>query len=195
MKLVLIFHSLFGRVFYPLFLRFSKGVLFGRNLKVKGWPYIHVSSNSKIFIGDNVTLNSSNYGYHINMHSSVKLFVEGENSVIKIGNNTRIHGSCIHATKQIEIGDNCLIAANCHIIDSNGHSASMDRPELRLTGHDSPKSISIGNNVWIGANCIILKGVRIGDGSIISAGSVVSSDIPENVVAVGNPAIVLRKSK
>jgi len=192
MRILLIFHALLGLIFYPVFLRFKKKVTLGKKLKIKGWPYIHIKNNSKLILGDNVTLNSSNYGYHINMFKSVKILIDGHNAEIKIGSNSRIHGTCLHAISKITIGENCLIAANCQILDSNGHEVLMDAPFNRLKTHDKPKPISIGNNVWIGANCIILKGVNIGDGSIIAAGSVVTKNIPENSIAGGNPAKVIK---
>ncbi|MEG1551379.1 MAG: DapH/DapD/GlmU-related protein, partial [Oscillospiraceae bacterium] len=66
-------------------------------------------------------------------------------------------------------------------------------PELRRKIAQFNIPVHIGNNVWIGAGAIILPGVNIGDNSVIGAGSVVTKDIPENVVAVGNPCKVLRK--
>ena len=56
------------------------------------------------------------------------------------------------------------------------------------------KPVSIGSNVWIGGNCVVLPGVSIGDNSIIGAGSVVTKDIPSNVVAVGNPCEVIKEN-
>ena len=62
-----------------------------------------------------------------------------------------------------------------------------------LFQNTTPKPIKIGNGCWIGANVVVLPGVTIGDGTVIGAGSVVTKDIPANVVAVGNPCHVLRK--
>lgn len=66
-------------------------------------------------------------------------------------------------------------------------------PETRLKGLEYGKPIRIGNNVWIGGSVCILAGVTIGDNSVIGAGSVVTRDIPENVVAVGNPCKVIKQ--
>jgi acetyltransferase-like isoleucine patch superfamily enzyme len=92
----------------------------------------------------------------------------------------------------ITIGKNCLIAANCQIMDNSGHDLSFDDVANRIntTGVSSP--VTIGDDVWIGANCIILPGVTIGQGSVVSAGSVVTKDIPSMVIAGGIPARVLR---
>lgn len=89
----------------------------------------------------------------------------------------------------IHIGDHTLIGPNtgiytaCHAIDPND----------RLAEKEFGKEIHIGKNVWIGGNCTILPGIKIGDNSIIGAGSVVTKDIPEKVIAVGNPCHVIKK--
>jgi len=126
------------------------------------------------------------------MYASVKILADREGAVISIGRNTRINGACIHAWKRVSIGENCLIAANCQIIDSNGHDLSFDNVENRINTKDNPKDIVIEDNVWLGANTIVLSGVKIGRGSVISANSVVVKDIPPMVVAGGNPAVIIR---
>lgn len=195
MKFILIFHALFGMIFYPIVLILNSSISYGKKIKVKGWPYIHIKNKSKLIIGDNVTLNSSNYGYHINMFKPVKILIDGHNAEVTIGSNSRIHGSCIHAISKISIGEYCLIAANCNIMDSNGHESLMEKPEDRLLTIDKPKPIIIENNVWIGANCIILKGVTIGQGAIIAAGSVVTKDVPKYSIVGGNPARLIKTFK
>ena len=89
----------------------------------------------------------------------------------------------------VYIGENVMIAPNVTITPT-GHPVD---PELRRPGTQFSIPVRIGNNVWIGSNAVILPGVTIGDNSVIGAGSVVTHDIPENVVAVGNPCRVLRK--
>ena len=80
------------------------------------------------------------------------------------------------------IGPNVTIATASHPV----------LPALRQKALQYNVDVFIGSNVWIGAGAILLPGVRIGDNSVIGAGSVVTKDIPENVVAVGNPCRVLR---
>lgn len=178
-----------------ILLKNKKGVVVLGTLQVKNKPLVDVVSGAEVIIGRNVTLNSKNKGYHLNMHSPVKLFADRVGAKILIGDNTRIHGSCIHAYDEISIGANCLIAANCQIIDSNGHELSFDNVSNRINTIGKPKPIKICDNVWIGANCIILPGVTIGEGAIISANSVVNTDIPEMVIASGNPAKVIKNAK
>lgn len=131
----------------------------------------------------------------LNMHSRCKLYADREKAIIDIGDNCRIHGTCIHAVKKIKIGNNCLIAANTQIIDSNGHQTCMINPIDRLNLKDEGKEIIIEDNVWIAANCIILGGSHIKEGSIITAGSVVKGVVEEKSIYGGNPAILIKTYK
>ncbi|OPX92832.1 MAG: putative acetyltransferase [Syntrophorhabdus sp. PtaB.Bin006] len=164
-------------------------------LIVKGQPLIDIREGSKLYIGDGVTLNSRNKGYHINMHSPVKLFADRQGAEIRIGDRTRIHGTCIHAYQSVVVGRNCLIAANCQIFDGNGHDLSFPNVENRISTRGTSKPVRIEDNVWIGANSVVLPGVTIGRGSVISANSVVDKDIPPMVIAGGNTAIVIKEYK
>jgi acetyltransferase-like isoleucine patch superfamily enzyme len=174
-------------------LQCNKNISLSDTPHVKGAPLIDIRKGGLLKIGRNVTLNSNNGGYHINMHSPVKLFADRPGASITIGDNTRLHGSCVHAYGSISIGQNCLIAANCHIIDGNGHDMSYPDVSNRINTTGKVKPVVIEDDVWICANTIVLPGVTIGRGSIISANSVVTSDIPPMVVAGGNPAVVLRR--
>ena len=90
---------------------------------------------------------------------------------------------------EITIGDNVMIAPNV-ILCSATHPIS---PNLREKGMEYNMPVKIGNRVWIGANVVVMPGVTIGDNSVIGAGSVVTKDIPANVVAFGNPCKVHRE--
>ncbi len=89
----------------------------------------------------------------------------------------------------IYVGDYTMIGPNVTIA-SAGHPIL---PELREKGYQYNMQVHIGKNCWIGAGSVILPGITIGDNTVIGAGSVVTKDIPENVVAVGNPCRVLRE--
>ena len=173
----------------------KKNIVFGKNIKFTKLPHIYIDKNAKLILGNNVVINSDNSRYHLNMHSSSKILLDKAGGIITIGDNTRIHGTCIHAFKSITIGKNCLIAANTQIIDGNGHELSFPNVENRIKTVDEPKPVVIEDNVWIGANVIILPGVTIGEGSVIAAGSIVSKNIPSMVVAGGNPARVIKDMK
>lgn len=174
-------------------LKFEKNLTFGNKVLFKKRPILNINKTAKIIIGSGCTINSDNHDYHINMFAKCKFYADRPNAIIKIGDNCRIHGTCIHAFNSVSIGDNCLIAANTTIIDANGHSLSMDNPKDRLFLSDAGRPIMIGDNVWIGANCVILGGVTIGAGSVISAGSVVKGNVPAKSIYGGNPAILLKQ--
>jgi len=161
-------------------------------VRLEGIPVIEVRCGGTLIIEDNVRLKSLNSGYHVNMFAPVKLMADLPGAVVKIGANSRIYGSCIHAFSSIEIGRNCLIAANCQIIDADGHELSFPDVDNRLHTRDEGRPIVIEDSVWLATGTIVLPGVRIGRGSVIGAGSVVTRDIPPMVLAAGNPAKIIR---
>jgi hypothetical protein len=111
---------------YALRMSLIKGLQLSDGVVFKGMPLIGIARGASIRIERGVTINSRNGGYHVNMHSPVKLLADRPGAIIHIGEDTRIHGSCIHAYCSISIGKRCLIAANCQIIDCNGHELSFD---------------------------------------------------------------------
>lgn len=104
---------------------------------------------------------------------------------IIIGDNCGFSGTVIGAFKLIKIGNNVRCGANTLITDSDWH---LDDQRI-----GDPKSIFIEDNVWLGVNTTVLKGVRIGANSVIGAHSLVTTDIPANVIAAGNPCKVLKQ--
>jgi acetyltransferase-like isoleucine patch superfamily enzyme len=170
----------------------SKKVSFHSDILFKGYPLLQLEKGTKLKIGKNVSFTSRNRGYHLNLQSPMKLMIDKKGAEIIIGDNTRIHGTCIHAQESIHIGNNCLIAANCQIVDSSGHELSFDNVKNRIKTIGKTRPIVIHDNVWIGANTFVLPGVTIGEGSVIGAGSIVVSDIPPYSIARGNPAVVIK---
>lgn len=168
------------------------GVRVGRRVRFNGVPLVDIRDGASLVIEDNVTLNSRNAGYHLNMHSPVKILADRTGAAIRIGENTRIHGSCIHAYESVVVGRNCLIAANCQIFDGNGHDLSFPNVSDRIHTSGRSRPVTIEDDVWIGANCVILPGASIGRGAVIGANSVVTGRIPPMVVAAGNPARVVK---
>ena len=105
------------------------------------------------------------------------------------GDNLYINYDCtILDCNTVHLGDHVLIAPKVQIYTAY-HPTN---PEIRLSGKELAAPIKIGNNVWIGGGAIICPGVSIGDNVTIGAGSVVTKDIPDNVVAVGNPCRVIK---
>ena len=188
----LVMYYLFVGTISILFYKLIYNFKVKKGFKVIGVPLIDVRSNSSIQLGENITIRSRNRGYHINLLSETKLFT-APGGHIKIGNNTRIYGSCIHASKSIIIGENCLIAGNVNIIDSNGHELCMDNPKNRINTYGKSKEIVIEDNVWVGANVLILPGSYISEGSVIMANSVVKGRFNKKSLIAGVPAIVLKE--
>ena len=128
---------------------------------------------SKIVIEDNFVIHS---GAHV---------IITENALINLGSGYINRNCKIRCFNKIEIGKDVAISENVTIWDSDVH---------QINCNDNIKSapIKIGDHVWIGTNTTILKGVKIGNGAVIAAGSLVNKDIPNNCLAAGVPAKVIR---
>ena len=190
--LLAIFDYILSKLIF-VYIKSTGKISLGKKVLFKRMPLIRIVKSGKIEIGDGTTINSLNRGYHINMFGKCKLYADKPNAEVIIGKNTRIHGTCVHAFNSIKIGNNCLIAANTHIIDGNGHHLSFDAPENRINTFDDGNPIVIEDNVWIAAGCYILGGTTIGNGSIITAGSVVKGVIPAKCIYGGNPAKLVKQ--
>ncbi|MUP44457.1 sugar O-acetyltransferase [Gramella sp. BOM4] len=109
---------------------------------------------------------------------------------IEIGENFYSNYNCIILDcARVRIGDNVMLAPNVSIFTA-GHPIDA---EMRNSGLEYAIPVSIDNNVWIGGNTVINPGVSIGSNTVIGSGSVVTKDIPSNVIAAGNPCKVIRK--
>ena len=109
-----------------------------------------------------------------------------EGASLILGNGYINQDSKIRCREKIVIGDGTIISENVHIRDSDTHT-------ILNSNHIPTQPVYIGKNVWIGLGSIILKGVTIGDGAIIAAGSVVTKDVPSNCLVGGNPAKVIKE--
>jgi acetyltransferase-like isoleucine patch superfamily enzyme len=153
---------------------------------------LFISNAGNIIFGNNIKINSSKYKNIIggDCRSS---FVVKKGALLRLGNNVRISNSAIYCAENIEIGDNVMIGGSTKIWDTDFHPLGpIERADNPNIGQRT-KPIKIGNDVFIGGFSIILKGVYIGDGAIIGAGSVVSKDIPAGEIWAGNPAKMIRK--
>lgn len=123
----------------------------------------------------------------------VRLRVFGPGAAIEIGSGTQLSGTSITArSTTISIGRQVLLAPNCVIVDSDFHAHWPPEARAHEPGYENDAPVSIGDHVWIGMNSLILKGVSIGEGAIIGAGSVVTRDIPPRCLAAGVPAKIVR---
>jgi acetyltransferase-like isoleucine patch superfamily enzyme len=143
-------------------------------------------------------------GEHVSCYAGCS-FALGEKGSCSVGDFTLMNGALLMAEERIEIGSHCLISWNVGIADSDFHPLEPaqriidahalapffkdrpPRPELRTV------PVIISDNVWIGMNAVILKGVTIGENSVVAAGAVVTKSVPANVVVAGNPAVVTKQ--
>jgi len=170
-----------NRIEYPVFPTIEGRVL----LKNKG----------TMQFGESIVINSNMKSNPIGGDSKT-ILICNEGAKIKIGNNTGISNSCIFAHNEIKIGNDVFIGGGCKIYDTDFHS--LDYRKRRLNEAETEvnvKPVEIKDNVFIGAHSIILKGITIGECSVIGAGSVVAKNIPPNEVWAGNPARFIRKNQ
>lgn len=175
--------------FYNKICLFYKKVIFGRNLHIEG--RILIQGRGKIELGNNVTIYSR---YTINpIGGDRTVFQVLDGASLKIGNNVGMSHVIIAAFQSVIIEDEVMLGAGCKIFDTDFHS--MDYEE-RIHGKDSDVKtlpVRIKKGAFVGADTLILKGVTIGEKSIIGAGAVVTKDIPDGEIWAGNPARYIKK--
>lgn len=165
--------------------------------KINGLDIRFPGKSGRVEIGNNCTLECS-------------FIFESTEEHIKVGDRTSIGDSTLISRNEIEIGNDVIISWCCWIYDHNSHSvawqdrledshviaASKNTHELLKNkdwSHVDSAPIRICDKVWIGFNAVILKGVTIGEGAVVGAGSVVTKDVPPYAVVAGNPARVVRQ--
>jgi acetyltransferase-like isoleucine patch superfamily enzyme len=121
----------------------------------------------------------------LEMGHGVKIIVY-KGATLEFGDHVGINADCkIVCNKHISIGNNSLISWDVEIADNDGHYVLCD-------GHEESKPVIIGKNVWICSRAKILKGVTIGDGSIVATGAIVTKDVPANCLVGGVPAKIIK---
>ena len=184
-----------------------------KNLENISKQYIQYPKNSSI-IGLNLQVRKPAKDLYLkigeNSNIQGNFVVESEKGLISIGDRTFIGGGTFICTKEIEIGNDVMFSWGCTVVDNNSHSAKWSERKNDVLdwkrGLDENKigaykdwsnvkedKVTIKDKAWIGFNSIILKGVTIGEGSIVGAGSVVTKDVPDWTIVGGNPAKVIRE--
>jgi acetyltransferase-like isoleucine patch superfamily enzyme len=140
------------------------------------WPH-------QVKLGNNCRLEHNIYFHYDGIYSKGPSICIGNN--VFIGNNSEFNIS-----EKITIGNNCLIAAGCRFIDHN-HGT---KKSILIRNQLAPKQeIILENDVWLGCNVIVLKGVHIGKGAVVAAGSIVTKNIPSYEIWGGVPAKFIKK--
>lgn len=161
---------------------------YGKNFRSYGLPIIDVSTSGKMKIGNNVTFNNG-WNYNRIGRNQRCCFVANFGGQIVIGDNVGLSGVAIVSHKSVVIGNNVLIGGNTAIYDTDFHPLNIT---LRKAGNHqslaSKAEVVIEDGAFIGAHSTILKGVRIGENSVVGACSLVVKNVPKNEVWGGNPA-------
>lgn len=205
MKSHVYLYKLFKKTYIKIYLYYTKmpvwfklkvnDVKVGINFKSNGIPVIDVWDRGKFYIGDNVLINNGKK-FNLIGRQQPCYFIVYNDAVLKLGDNVGMSATAIVCFKSITIGNNVKIGGNVVIYDTDFHS--LDKIERRDTKIDwdskQCSDVVIEDDVFIGAHSIILKGVTIGEGSIIGAGSVVSKSVPKNEIWAGNPARFIKSA-
>jgi acetyltransferase-like isoleucine patch superfamily enzyme len=142
-----------------------------------------------------------------NCYLQCKIVIHSKNVIVKIGDRVFIGpGTTLFCNESIEIKDDVMISWGCTLIDTNAHSLKSEERkndvsdwmkgwQFKNWSVVESKPIVIESNAWIGFNSIVMKGVTIGKGAVVAAGSVVSKDVENYTIVGGNPAKYIKKTE
>ena len=170
-----------------------RGIGFDSSWRFYGLPWIRVGGRgSTISIGRNFTAGSKLSRNSFGIIQRVMIRTVGIGAKIVIGDYVGVSGCTITACRSVHIGNRVLIGSGAVIVDYDAHPI---HPEERLNGCGEVAPVVIEDDVFVGARAIILKGVTIGKGSVVGAGTVVAKSIPPYSIAIGNPVRIIGDSR
>ncbi|WP_430936983.1 acyltransferase [Saccharicrinis sp. 156] len=180
---------------YVNFIFYCNNIQFNKVVS-NGIPFINVTLNATCKIGSNFRMNNGMKGNPIGRPQPCIIFVARKGEII-IGNNVSISSTALIAQQQIILEDNVKCGGGVCIYDTDFHS--LDSHERNDAAADvnfkKTSPVIIKRNAFIGAHVTILKGVCIGENSIVGAGAVVTKNIPANEIWAGNPARFIKSTK
>jgi acetyltransferase-like isoleucine patch superfamily enzyme len=160
----------------------------GINTKVS-FRKVFIKKHCQLDIGENSIIDAS-------------VLFDKDNAKVTVGDRTFIGSSTIICAENITIGSDVMVSWGCTIIDHDSHSVDFSKrsKDVQKWIHGSKDwtnvkiaPVKISDKAWLGFNVIVLKGITIGEGAVIGAGSVVTKDVPPYTINVGNPARVIRE--
>ena len=150
----------------------------------------HFAGPGRFRIGENVVINSGVEANPVGGHRTIFL-IKGEGALIEIGDNTGMSNAIICAREHVSIGNCVNLGAGCRIFDTDFHSSNL---EDRIADVNIPcRPVRIEDGVFVGSNALIMKGVTVGERSVIGAHAVVTKDVPAGEIWAGNPAKFIKK--
>lgn len=165
------------------------GIKLGKASQFFGVPIIRKHPTGNIIIGSNAIFRSAEWSNTVGLNRRCVLSAS-RNAKIIIGNDCGFSSTVIAACDSITIGDRVLCGANCTIVDTDRHPLDPGQRVNKGASEHSP--ILIEDDVWLGMNVVILKGVKIGRGTVVATNSVVTKSLPPNILAAGAPANKIR---
>jgi acetyltransferase-like isoleucine patch superfamily enzyme len=166
------------------------GAPWGEGWQIFGLPVIQKHRRGVLRIGKRLALRSTPRSNPLGVHHPVILAVWQAGAELLIGDDFGMTGGAVCAARSVRIGDRVILGANSVVTDTDFHPLEAERRRhFPADGRVAP--VMIEDDVFIGMSCIVLKGVTIGRGSVIGAGSVVTRDVPPGSIAAGNPARVI----
>jgi acetyltransferase-like isoleucine patch superfamily enzyme len=169
------------------------GIRWGQRWRIFGTPRLQLQRGSTLQLGDGLQLRSWPSSNPLTPNHPVVFATRTAKAVIRVGVDCGFTGTTVVAAERIEIGNRVLVGANSTIVDTDFHPLDPIRRRAAINdGATAP--VVIEDDVFIGMNAIILKGVRLGAGCVIAAGSVISEDVPPGATVVASPSRVVHPS-
>lgn len=182
------YNSYFSKAFNYAYLKYHGVETQYGYVTLIGLPIIKRHQNSRILIGNGVTLISTSNGNVAGINHPVVLATLKENAIIELVGDNGISGSAIVAKSNIYLGKGAGLGINTSVYDTDFHPVSPELREKNWSNNEKVQKVIIEENVWLAANVMVLKGVTIGKGSVVGAKSLVNKTIPANCLYAGNPA-------